>query len=173
MNPKPSARHLSSPHDARIAAALDHFARATPPPGLESRVAARLSAAGRLESSRSAGSVRLLLLRRLSVGAMAAAAVCAIVFGTVEHARRNPMPQMVRGPQTGGVDISPSVHIPTHPIPQSAEINPDAPRNPPHGRAVLSRNHSRHAAGAAVPRSPYPPESQPTNPAEPKSDPQQ
>jgi hypothetical protein len=167
MNTKPSPSRNTS-HDGRIDAALAHFAHAAPPPGLESRVTARLAAADRLgvrsQSLRYDGSVRFLVLRRLSVGAMATAAGVAIVFGTVEHSRRILPPVTAGRPvPSGRVSTAGAVHIPTHAIPQSAQINPKAPRTAPHGRAVVSPNHGRHAPGAAVPRSPYPPEAQPTS----------
>lgn len=175
MNMKLPTHGTSSAHDDRVDAALKHFAGATPAPGLESRVTARLAAAGRARSGssyrsvRSGGNIGLLLLRRLSIGAMAAAAAIVIVFGTVEHSRRI-YPVALRTPQTGGVSPANSVHYPTHPMPQSAEIHPGSTRNAPHSRAVISPNHTRHASGAAVPRSPYPPESQPASSS---SDPQQ
>jgi hypothetical protein len=167
MNTQPSANRSSSPHDDRIDAALARFARATPPAGLESRVAARLSrerqANGRSRSFRSEGSVRFLILRRLSIGAMATAAAGAIVFGTLEHSHRNLPPVANRAVQSGGAVPAGAGHTPTHALPQSSEINPQAPRTPAHGRAEISPNHPRHAPGSAVPRSPYPPESQPAS----------
>ena len=165
MNRKPSADRAPSRHDARIDAALARFAHATPPADLESRVVARLTrerqAGPRSQFFRSAPDLRLLLLRRLSIGALAAAAAAAIAFGTVEHSRRTQPPVAARPVQSGGASNAGSLHTPTRATRQSVEINPEAPRNPPHGRAVISPNQGRHATGAAVPRSPYPPDSQP------------
>jgi hypothetical protein len=165
MNAKLTANRISSSHENRIDAALAQLARATPPSGLESRVAARLAAADRsgAQSFRSNGNVRFFVIQRLSIGAMATAAGVAIVFGTVEHSRRILPPVATKPAQSGGASTAGDVHVPTHAIPQSAVINPAAPRTAPHGRAVISPNHGRHAPGAAVPRSPYPPESQPAS----------
>jgi hypothetical protein len=167
MNAKLTAKRISSSHESRIDAALAQLAHATPPSGLESRVAARLAAAdrssARSQSFRSNGNVRFFVIQRLSIGAMATAAGVAIVFGTVEHSRRILPPVASKPAQSGGANTAGDVHVPTHAIPQSAVINPAAPRTAPHGRAVISPNHGRHAPGAAVPRSPYPPESQPAS----------
>jgi hypothetical protein len=165
MKTKPSshsAHFIHSPYNEQIDAALQVFSRATPVPGLESRIASRLADARRSSSRsrvlrfRGAGNRRVEILRRLSFGAMAAAAGGAIVFGSVEHSHRRPVPQVSRVIHGGGgLSTAGAMHVPLGATPQAAEINPAAPRNPPHGRAVLSPNHGRHADGAAVPRSPY------------------
>jgi len=171
MNARPFAtKGDASGHDARIDAALQVYAHAEPEPGLESRIAARLSAnrPGPRFRFSLAEFTRLLVLRRLSVGALAGATAAVIVVGTVQHSHRTMPPQVVRAPQTGGVGVANRVHVPTHPMPQGATIDPAAPRVPPHGRANVSRNPAHRASGAAVPRSPYPPGQQSSNSTEPQ-----
>lgn len=164
MKPKPSISDSSSVHDARIDAALRVYGRAIPAPGLDSRVAARISAMPR-QSFRS-GTAALLLFRRFSAGALAAVAAGAIVVATVRHSQHISLPQAARVPLSGGVSGAEGAHIPTHAVPQSATIDPEAPRTPPHSRATISRGRGHKPAGSAVPRSPYPPDQQP--PGEPQ-----
>ncbi|HZD50765.1 MAG TPA: hypothetical protein VE178_18615, partial [Silvibacterium sp.] len=59
-------------HDARIDAVLRAYSHAVPAPGLESRVAARISAISR-QSLRSESAPGLVLVRRLSAAALAVA----------------------------------------------------------------------------------------------------
>ena len=95
MKPRPSTDNTTG-HDARIDAALRVYGRAVPTPGLESRVAARIAATPhqsyRSASSWFAGSRWMVLLRGVSVGALAAAASAAIVVGTVRHSQQVPTP---------------------------------------------------------------------------------
>jgi len=160
----------SSNYDARIDAALRVYGGAAPAPGLESRVAARIAATPR-HSYRSAsaftGSRWMVLLRGASVGALAAAAACAIVVGTVRHSQQTAIPQATGLSRSGGVSAASGTRVPTHAVQQSATIDPQAPRSEPHTRATVSRNAGNKPAGSAVPRSPYPPGQQPS------SDPQQ
>ena len=165
MKPKPSTENSSTAYDARIDAALRVYGRAVPAPGLESRVAARISTAPQ-HSFRSASfglrsNPGLALLRGFSIGALAAAAACAIVIGTVRHSQQIALPQASSGSRSGGVSTAGTPHIPTHAVPQSATIDPQALRTAPHSRATLSRNPGSKPAGSAVPRSPYPPDQQP------------
>lgn len=145
-------------HDAQIDAALRVYGRAVPAPGLESRVAARIAAAPRHSFRTNVfgfnGGPRLILLRGFTIGALTAAAACAIVVGTVKHSQHIAIPQTAAAPRPGGVSTSEAPHIPTHAVPQSASIDPQAPRSAPHTRATISR---KPAAGTA-PRSPYPPD---------------
>jgi hypothetical protein len=162
MKPKPSSEASSTAYDARIDAALRVYGRAVPAPGLESRVAARISAGPR-HSSRtsifnSVGSPRLILLRGFSIGVLAAAAACAIVVGTVRHSQHLTLPQAAAGTRSGGVSAADAPHVPTHAVPQSASIDPQAPRTAPHSRATISRTQGSKPAAGAVPRSPYPPD---------------
>jgi hypothetical protein len=159
MKPKPSVSDSSSVHDARIDAALRVYGRAIPAPGLDSRVAARISSMPR-QSFRSA-TATLLFFRRFSAGTLAAAAAAAIVVATVRHSQHISLPQAARAPLSGGVGGAGGPHIPTHAVPQSATIDPEAPRTPPHSRATISRGRGHKPAGSAVPRSPYPPDQQP------------
>jgi hypothetical protein len=161
MNFRPSRSALfSSRHDASIDAALRNYAHADPRPGLEGRVAARLASARRRSGVRFsfAESGPLLLLRRISVGALATAAGAAIVVSSVQHSSvRTLPPQALRAGRTGGMTPASVVHIPTHAMPQRANIDPNAHRPAPHGRANISGNPAHRATGAVVPRSPYPP----------------
>jgi hypothetical protein len=171
MKPRSSTDNSSTAHDARIDAALRVYGRAVPTPGLESRVAARVAATPR-QSYRSAssgftGSRWMVLLRGVSVGALAAAAACAIVVGTVRHAQHSAIPQAARVSRSGGVSTAGDPHVPTHALPQSATIDPQSPRTAHHTRATISPNEGSKPARSAVPRSPYPPGQQPS------SDPQQ
>ncbi len=162
MKLKPSNDNSSTAHDARIDAALRVYGRAVPAPGLESRVAARISAAPRPSFRTNlfgfSGSPRLILLRGFTIGALAAAAACAIVVGTVRHSQQVALPQAARVSRSGGVSAAGASHIPTHVVPQSATIDPQAPRSAPHSRATVSRNPGSKPAAGAVPRSPYPPD---------------
>jgi hypothetical protein len=178
MKARQSATHdITSPHDARIDAALRVFTHAEPSPGLESRVAERLAGArpdrhyhfsfARVFSF--PGLSGFLVLQRLSAGALVTAAGAAIVVGTIHHSERAMPPQALRSGAAGGVGSANRVHVPTHAMPQGAGIDPAAPlaapRGVPHGRASVSRNQAHRAPGAAVPRSPYPPGRQPADPA--------
>jgi hypothetical protein len=176
MKARPSATPgAASSHDARIDAALRVFTHAEPSPGLESRVAARL--AGARPQPRFhfgfAGGSGFLVLRRLSAGALATAAGAAIVVGTIHHSERTLPPQAVRGGQAGAVSSANRIHVPTRAMPQGAGIEPGAPltapltapRGAPHGRANITRNQAHRSAGAAVPRSPYPSNQQPSDAA--------
>jgi hypothetical protein len=165
MKLKPSNDNSSTPHDAcahdaRIDAALRVYGRAVPARGLESRVAARISAAPRPSFGTNlfgfSGSPRFILLRGFTIGALAAAAACAIVVGTVRHSQRIALPQAARVSRSGGVSAAGAPHIPTHAVQQSATIDPQAPRSAPHSRATVSRNPG--SKPGAVPRSPYPPD---------------
>jgi len=166
MKPKPSNEPSSTVHDTRIDAALRVYGRAVPATGLESRVAARISAAPRHSFRSTSFGFRsnpwLILLRGFSIGALAVAAASAIVVGTVRHSQQIALPQAAAGKPSGGVSAAGGEHVPTHAIPQSATIDPQAPRTPPHSRATVSRNQGSKSAGSAVPRSPYPPD-QPTS----------
>ena len=167
MKPRPSTDNTTG-HDARIDAALRVYGHAVPTPGLESRVAARIAATPRQSyrsaSSGFAGSRWVVLLRGVSVGALAAAAAVAIVVGTVRHSQQVPLPQAARGTRSGGINTAGDPHVPTHAIPQSATIDPQAARTAPHTRATVSRNAGSKPAGSAVPRSPYPPDQPQSNP---------
>ena len=167
MKPKPSTDNSSTAYDARIDAALRVYGRAVPAPGLESRVAARISAAPRHSFRSTSFGFRsnpgLVLLRGFSIGALAAAAACAIVVGTVRHSQQIALPQAAAGPRSGGVSTAGAPHIPTHAVPQSATIDPQAPRTAPHSRATVTRNAGNKPAGSAVPRSPYPPDQPPSS----------
>src|SRR5271155_5439286 len=118
MKTKPSTTGNNSfPHDARIDAVLRAYSHAVPAPGLESRVAARIAAMSR-PSLQSRGASRLLVLRRLSVAALAAAAAAAIVAGTVRHSQHTALPQTAtRTSRPGGVSAAESEHAPAQPIP--------------------------------------------------------
>jgi hypothetical protein len=161
LNDNSATAHDTRAHDAQIDAALRVYGRAVPAPGLESRVAARISATPR-HSFRTkvfsfSGNPRLALLRGFTIGALAAAAACGIVVGTVRHSQQIAIPQAA-APRPGGVSTAGARHIPTHAVPQSATIDPQAPRTAPHSRATVSRNTGSKPAGSAVPRSPYPPD---------------
>ena len=157
MKTKPSTpANNSFPHDARIDAVLGAYSHAVPAPGLESRVAARISATSR-PVMRSQGASRLVLLRWLSAAALAVAAAVAIVVGIVQHSHNINLQQRATGiSRPGGVSAADSKHTPAQPIPQTPTIDPQAPRTPPHGRANSSGNQERRTTGTAVPRTPYP-----------------
>jgi hypothetical protein len=170
------SRQASRIDDARIDDALRVYGRAVPAPGLESRVAARLRSAPR-QSYRlaSAGFARrhwLLLVRGASIGALAAAAACAVVVGTVRHSQQFAVPQAAGVPRSGGVSAAGATHLPTQAAAQSATIDPLAPRSAPRSRATLSHaatgSGANKPAGSAAPRSPYPPGAQPSS--EPRHD---
>jgi len=157
-----------SAYDASIDAALRIYGGAAPAPGLESRVAARIAATTR-HGYRSAtpvftGSRWMVLLRGVSVGALASAGACAIVIGTVRHSQRIEVPQAAGVIRPGGIRAPGGTRVPTRALPQSATIDPQAPRSEPHSRATVSRNAGHKAAGSAVPRSPYPPDQAPSDP---------
>jgi hypothetical protein len=162
MKTRPSNGTSSTAHDSRIDAALHDYGRAVPAPGLESRVAARISATPYRSSQSTSfgfrGSLGLRLFRGLSIGALAAAAACAIVVGTVRHSQQLVISQAAAGTRSGAVGTAEGTHIPTRAVPQSATIDPRAPRTAPHSRATISRNSGSKPAGSAVPRSPYAPD---------------
>jgi hypothetical protein len=144
----------SSRHDARIDAALRVYARAVPTPGLESRVSAHMAAAPE-RSFQVVRRLRLVILQRVSVGTLAAAAACALVVGTVQHSH-HVLPPVGLSRPGGGVGSAGMIHVPTQAMPQSAKIDPASPRRAPHSRATLTHPRGRHANGVAVPPSPYP-----------------
>jgi len=158
MKTKPSTTTNNSfPHDARVDAILRAYSHAIPAPGLESRVATRIAAMSR--PLRSRGASRLLVLRRLSVAALTAAAAAAIVAGTVRHSHRIALPQRATGTsRLGGVSTAGSEHAPAQAVPETPTIDPHSPRTPPHGRTTSSGSQKHRSAGAALPRSPYPPQ---------------
>jgi hypothetical protein len=162
MKIRPSNGSNSTAHDARIDAALHAYGRAVPAPGLESRVAARISATPHHTFQSTSfglrGRLGLRLFRGFSIGALAAAAACAIVVGTVRHSQQLVISQAAAGSRSGAVAAAGARHIPTGAVPQSATIDPQAPRTAPHSRATISRNPGSKPAGSAVPRSPYAPD---------------
>jgi hypothetical protein len=166
MKTKPSnSKNFNSPsamNDQSIDAALGIYARATPAPGLESRVATRI-ANSRRESFRVRSAAHRLLWQRITVGTFATAAACGIVVGTLQHSHRSAPPQIVRHRtvSSGGATPAELQHFPAHGIPVTPQIDPRSPRTPAHGRAMVPRNRAHHEAGVAVPRSPYPPDEQP------------
>jgi len=149
----------STAYDASIDEALRIYGAAAPAPGLESRVAARIAAAPR-QSYRAAsvfpGTRWMVLLRGVSVGALAAAAACAIVVGTVRHSQQLAIPQAIGVSRSGGVSAASAAHVPTHAVQPSPTIDPHAPRSAPHSRATVSPNKGSKPAGSATPRSSYP-----------------
>ena len=165
MRPKPRTNSNISlqRHEQRIDAVLSEYARAVPSPGLESRVRTRIAAASHrsFESSRA---FRLVLARRLSMGALATATAGLMVVGTVRHSRRILPPNAARSMQSGGASPAGAIHIPTQAIKASGEVQPGNQRRPPHSRAALNNNQGRHSIGSATPRSPYPPEKQSEGP---------
>jgi hypothetical protein len=168
MKTRPRTDTSSTAYDARIDAALRIYGGAAPAPGLESRVAARIAARPR-QSYRSASSAPtgarwMVLLRGFSVGALAAAAACAIVVGTVRHSQQLAIPTAMRPSQSGGPGTAGESHVPTHVVPQSATIDPQSPRTAPHNRATVSGNATKKGVGSATPRSPYPPGQASTTP---------
>ena len=171
MKPRPSNDTSSTAHDARIDEALRLYGRAVPTEGLESRVAARIAAtprqAYRSVPSRFIGSRWLLMVRGVSVGALAAAAACAIVVGTVHHSQQLAIPTAMGPSRPGAVGAAGESHVPTYAVPQSATINPQSPRTAPRHRATVSPHAGNKQTGSAVPSSPYPPGQHPP------SDPQQ
>lgn len=167
MKTKPSDTRTSSPfgaqHDRRIDAALHLYARSLPRPGLESRVAARLASAPRmsaLELLRSFFSAHSAMMQRLAAGVLGVAAACAIVFGTLQHSHRNLAPLAAAPARSSGISPAGDIHVPTRAVPATSRIDPASPRAAAHGRARISPNQARRA-GAAHPRSPYPPDAQP------------
>jgi hypothetical protein len=150
-----------SMHDARIDAALRVYSHADPKPGLEGRIAARISSMSR-ESVRS-GSMSLLVMWRFLAAALAVAAACAIVAGSIAHSHRAALPQAARVQHQGGATTSGTAHVPTQATPETPTIDPNAPRTPAHGRATVTRDQGRHDGGAAVPPSPYAPGQQPAS----------
>jgi hypothetical protein len=165
MKSNPSNENRPTAYDARIDAALHRYGRALPEPGLESRVAARMAVLPRHSSpSGPVGSAArrwLMLLRGASVGALAAAAACAIVVGTLKHSQHLPIPQASVGTRSGSVGAATGSHIPTHTIPQTATLDPESPRPAPRSRSTVSRNPGNKAG--AVPSSPYPPGQEPSS----------
>lgn len=156
---KPSiSNNSTSPLDSRIDSALNVYARSVPDPGMEARIAAHLAGSLRFAAPTS-HPFRALLFRRFSVGALAAAAACGIVIGSLEHARTL-SPPIATMPQTsgstGGIGAASSGHLPSRAVPAAPSIDPNHLRTPPRSRARLSRNAARHPNGSAVPSSPYP-----------------
>jgi hypothetical protein len=163
MKLKPRRDEACSVHDARIDAALRLYGSATPAPDLESRVAARIAAAPhhpfQSKSFGLAGNSPTVqpwmnLLRGVSVGALAALAACAIVVGTVRHSQQAALPRAAVPVHSGGMSAAGGTHVPTHAIPQSPTIDPDAPRTVPRSRATVSRKPE--APGSQSPSSPPP-----------------
>lgn len=141
--------------NARIDAALHVYGRAVPAPGLDSRVAARLTSAARQSFHSPAPESRrrpmISLVRRFSVGALAAAAACGIVIGTVHHSQQIALPQRAATPRSGGASTAGAAHIPTRAIPSSSSADPSAPRS----RAVIAPDQARKGAKSpAIPARP-------------------
>ena len=151
-----------TPYDARIDAALRVYSHAEPALGLEGRIVAWISAMPR-QSLVSASASRLVVIWRFFAAALAVAAACAIVIGSVQHSHRAALPQAARVQRQGGVTGAGLAHVPTKPTPESPTIDPTAPRTPAHGRATVSRDQGRHDGGAAQPSSPDSPNQQPAN----------
>jgi hypothetical protein len=150
----------STPYDGRIDAALRVYSHAEPAPGLEGRVVAWISARQSLQPTSAS---RLVVMWRFFAAALAVAAACAIVAGSVQHSHHAALPQAARVQRQGGVAGAGLAHVPTQPTPESPTIDPAAPRTPAHGRATVSGDQGRHDGGAAQPSSPYSPNQQPAN----------
>lgn len=140
-------------HDLEIDAALATLGRVEPRSGIESRVNAALAHA-QLEPRHA----RFQWLRRAGVGVLAAAAGCGIVVATLEHSNRTaPLPRVVRSAPEPGVSAAQTTRVPTRSTSSQHELRPGITTHRVHSRAEVQPNQSRHPAGAAVPRSPYPP----------------
>ena len=157
-------RNLHNPsrsYDAEIDAALATLGKAEPLSGFESRLNARLATS---DVRAGGGKVRFFLLQRLGMGVLAAASACGIVIGSVEHSRRSAdLPPALRLHQGGGVGGANVTHIPTHVEHPDIVLKPGNVTRPARNRATVSPTHARHANGAAVPKSPYPPDQQKTD----------
>jgi hypothetical protein len=138
----------SSRHDAAIDAALRLYGGAVPGPGFEGRVAARLGDQPR-HAFHSKSAPRLAILRGLSTAALAAAAACGMVIGTVRHSHHALPPQAARVPHVGGLNSAGASRLPTHATPQSPSLDPQAPRTAPRHRATVSPGHAPSQAPAA------------------------
>ncbi len=159
MNPKPSTTNTSSVYDARINAVLHVYSRAVPTPELESRIADRLGES-LFASIQSRRTRRLTSFRRVSMGALAAAAACAIVVASVQHSQVSTLPlakvQLGNDPGSRGLNGAGGSHVPTSPVQAAPRIDPRSPRTPAHSRATLAGSQGPRETRTAVPRSPYP-----------------
>jgi hypothetical protein len=149
--------HTSQNHDRRINEALRRLGSATPPPGIEDRIKARLAQAQNAHSAAAHGS-RFFVIPRFAFGAATVAIACAaIVAGSVSHSHKiQPvLPGFVSQPSSGAVGSAGAARPANHPIEPSPAGRPRSVRRLPAGRAVIS-SQSQKPAGVAVPKSPSP-----------------
>jgi len=137
-------------HDHQIDRTLRLLGSATPAPGMENRIVARLARADAKKST-----IRRFRLPRLvfSVAAAAAASVI-IVAGSISHSRRMlPVAPGLHLPATGqaGVGAASAAHVAQQPVSTLPDDRPRSVRQATTGRAVISP-HAKKPAGVAVPK---------------------
>ena len=141
---------MKNNYDEQIDRTLRVLGSATPAPGMEDRIAARIA-----RESASAAAQRFFRLPQLAFGLAAAAMACAvIVAGSVSHSRHIlPVSPGLHLPTASqpGVGAASAVHVAPQPVTSLPQDRPRSVRQTVDGRAVIS-SHVKKPAGVAVPK---------------------
>ena len=136
--------------DKRIDRTLRLLGSATPPPGMEDRIDARLARA-----SVSNKRPRFFSLQQFAFGVAAAAMACVvIVAGSVSHSRHIlPVAPGLHLPGSAqpGVGAASAAHVAPQPVTSLPQDRPRSVRQTANGRAVIS-SQAKKPAGIAVPK---------------------
>ncbi|MGC2163956.1 MAG: hypothetical protein WA634_18790 [Silvibacterium sp.] len=137
-------------YDEKIDRTLRLLGSATPAPGMEDRVVARL------ERTRAiAKAPRFFTLPQLALGMTAGVMACAlIVAGSVSHSRHIlPIAPGLHlpGESQPGVGAASAAHVAQQPVTTLPQDRPRSVREATNGRAVIS-SHAKKPTGIAVPK---------------------
>lgn len=136
--------------DEQIDRTLRVLGSATPDPGMEDRIVARIA-----RESVSAAAPRFFRLPQLAFGLAAAAMACAVIIaGSVSHSRHIlPVAPGLHLPTASqpGVGAASAAHVAPQPVTSLPQDRPRSVRQTVNGRAVIS-SHAKKPAGVAVPK---------------------
>jgi len=137
-------------YDEQIDRTLRLLGSATPVPGMEDRIAARLA-----QAHVSAETPRFFRPPQLVFGLAAAAVACVvIVAGSISHSRHIlPIAPGLHlpGESQPGVGAASAAHVAPQPVTTLPQDRPRSVRQTENGRAVIS-SHAKKPAGIAVPK---------------------
>jgi len=137
-------------HDEQIDSTLRLLGSATPAPGMEDRIAARLARANATNKA-----PRFFSLQQFAFGMAAAAMACVvIVAGSVSHSRHIlPIAPGLHLPGAAqpGVGAASAAHVAPQPVTSLPQDRPRSVRQSGTGRAEISP-HAKKPTGIAVPK---------------------